>query len=125
MSMFMLEMVLILKHHLLFQNRTKTKKTHQTINHKNDQVIGYHSDHCTTNNGKIVQRNNIKAVYVSWFSLWYESQAENLRNQAFNLDQANFGIQSLKDTQQTVIAMKDGLKQMKKEFGKINIDQIE
>lgn len=55
----------------------------------------------------------------------YESQAENLRNQAFNLDQANFGIQSLKDTQQTVIAMKTGLKEMKREFGKINIDQIE
>ncbi|KAI5728410.1 hypothetical protein M8J77_015798 [Diaphorina citri] len=72
-------------------------------------------------------KNNVKqkAMRLLKQRKMYESQAENLRNQAFNLDQANFGIQSLKDTQQTVIAMKDGLKQMKKEFGKINIDQIE
>ncbi|KAL1453279.1 hypothetical protein WDU94_007434 [Cyamophila willieti] len=72
-------------------------------------------------------KNNVKqkAMRLLKQRKMYESQAENLRNQAFNLDQANFGIQSMKDTQQTVIAMKQGLKEMKKEFGKINIDQIE
>lgn len=66
-----------------------------------------------------------KAIRLLKQRKMYESQAENLRNQAFNLDQANFGIQSLKDTQQTVVAMKQGLREMKKEFGKINIDSIE
>lgn len=55
----------------------------------------------------------------------YESQAGNLRNQAFNMEQANFAVQSLKDTQSTVAAMKTGVKQMQKEFKNIKIDDIE
>ncbi|XP_023173328.1 charged multivesicular body protein 5 [Drosophila hydei] len=55
----------------------------------------------------------------------YEQQAESLRNQSFNMEQANYAAQSLKDTQATVAAMKDGVKQMKTEYKKINIDQIE
>lgn len=41
------------------------------------------------------------------------------------MEQANYAAQSLKDTQATVAAMKDGVKQMQKEFKKVNIDQIE
>ncbi|XP_011182390.1 charged multivesicular body protein 5 [Zeugodacus cucurbitae] len=55
----------------------------------------------------------------------YEQQVEALRNQSFNMEQANYAAQSLKDTQATVAAMKDGVKQMQKEFKKVNIDQIE
>lgn len=55
----------------------------------------------------------------------YESQMDNLRQQSFNMEQANFATQSLKDTQATVVAMKAGVKSMQKEFKKINIDQIE
>lgn len=55
----------------------------------------------------------------------YESQADNLRNQSFNMEQATYAVQSLKDTQSTVVAMKAGMKQMKKEFKQINIDDIE
>lgn len=55
----------------------------------------------------------------------YESQADNLRNQSFNMEQATYAVQSLKDTQSTVVAMKTGMKQMKKEFKNINIDDIE
>lgn len=50
---------------------------------------------------------------------------DGLRNQAFNMEQANYATQTLKDTHATVAAMKDGVKQMKTEFKKINIDQIE
>ncbi|KOB68199.1 Uncharacterized protein OBRU01_18677 [Operophtera brumata] len=38
---------------------------------------------------------------------------------------ANYATQTLKDTHSTVAAMKDGVTQMKKEFKKINIDNIE
>ena len=46
-------------------------------------------------------------------------------NQSFNMEQTNFATQSLKDTKDTVNAMKAGAKEMKKEFKKINIEQVE
>ena len=55
----------------------------------------------------------------------YESQLEGLRNQSFNMEQANFGIQQLKDTKTTVDAMKLGVKEMKKEYKKVDIGKIE
>lgn len=66
-----------------------------------------------------------KAMRVLKQKKQYESQVEGLRNQAFNMEQANYASQSLKDTQATVNAMKDGVSQMKKEFKKINIEEIE
>ncbi|KAI4459611.1 charged multivesicular body protein [Holotrichia oblita] len=41
------------------------------------------------------------------------------------MEQANFAHQTLKDTHSTVVAMKDGMKQMKKEFKKVNIEEID
>lgn len=55
----------------------------------------------------------------------YESQVEGLRNQSFNMEQANYAAQSLKDTQSTINAMRDGVGQIKKEFKKVNIEEIE
>ncbi|XP_066586390.1 charged multivesicular body protein 5 [Prorops nasuta] len=66
-----------------------------------------------------------KALRVLKQRKMYEAQADNLRQQAFNMEQANYATQTLKDTQTTVIAMKEGVKQMQKEFKNINIDQIE
>uniref|UniRef100_A0A6M2DKP6 Charged multivesicular body protein 5 n=1 Tax=Xenopsylla cheopis TaxID=163159 RepID=A0A6M2DKP6_XENCH len=66
-----------------------------------------------------------KAMRVLKQKKMYEQQAENLHNQSFNMEQTNYTTQMLKDTQSTVVAMKDGMKQMKKEFKNINIDEIE
>jgi charged multivesicular body protein 5 len=66
-----------------------------------------------------------KALRVLKQRKMYETQVDNLRQQAFNMEQANYATQTLKDTQTTVIAMKDGVKQMQKEFKNINIDNIE
>lgn len=66
-----------------------------------------------------------KAMRVLKQKKQYENQAEGLRNQSFNMEQANYAAQNLKDTQATVAAMKDGVKQMKQEFKKINIESIE
>lgn len=66
-----------------------------------------------------------KALRILKQKKMYENQLENLRGQSFNMEQANFAHQALKDTHTTVIAMKDGMKQMQKEFKKINIDDIE
>lgn len=66
-----------------------------------------------------------KAMRVLKQKKQYENQAEGLRNQAFNMEQANYAAQNLKDTHATVAAMKDGVTQMKQEFKKINIEHIE
>ena len=55
----------------------------------------------------------------------YEGQLEGLRNQSFNMEQANFATQQLKDTKTTVDAMKTGVKEMKKEYKKVDIGKIE
>merc|ERR1712226_254354 len=55
----------------------------------------------------------------------YEAQAENMRNQSFNMEQTLMATQTLKDTKTTVNAMKMGVKEMKKEFKNVNIEKIE
>lgn len=55
----------------------------------------------------------------------YENQRENLNNQSFNMEQTNFATQMLKDTKTTVDAMRFGVKEMKKEYKKVNISAIE
>ncbi|XP_040567588.1 charged multivesicular body protein 5 [Lepeophtheirus salmonis] len=66
-----------------------------------------------------------KALRVLKQKKQYEAQCDNLRNQAFNMEQTNYATQSLKDTKATVNAMKLGVKEMKKEFKTVNIEQIE
>lgn len=66
-----------------------------------------------------------KVLFRFWFTFSYEQQVEGLRNQSFNMEQANYATQALKDTQNTVAAMKHGAKAMKQEFKKINLDDIE
>jgi charged multivesicular body protein 5 len=66
-----------------------------------------------------------KALRILKQKKMYEQQLDNLRGQSFNMEQANYAHQALKDTHTTVVAMKDGMKQMKKEFKKINIDDID
>lgn len=66
-----------------------------------------------------------KALNILKQRKMYENQRGNLMQQSFNMEQTNFSTQMLKDTQTTVAAMKLGVKEMKKEYGKVNIDQIE
>ncbi|XP_076333116.1 charged multivesicular body protein 5-like isoform X2 [Tachypleus tridentatus] len=55
----------------------------------------------------------------------YENQRENLMQQSFNMEQANYATQMLKDTKTTVEAMRTGVKEMKREYKRVNIDDIE
>lgn len=66
-----------------------------------------------------------KALKILKQKRMYEGQRENLMQQSFNMEQVNFTVNNLKDTQTTVSAMKTGLKEMKKEYKKVNIDKIE
>lgn len=66
-----------------------------------------------------------KAMRVLKQKKMYESQRENLSNQSFNIEQQNFNIQQIKDTKTTVDAMRIGVKDFKKAYKKVNIDDIE
>ena len=55
----------------------------------------------------------------------YENQRDNLAQQSFNMEQANFSLQTLKDTKTTLDAMKGGVKEMKKAYKNVDINQIE
>ncbi|CAL8322154.1 unnamed protein product [Boreogadus saida] len=66
-----------------------------------------------------------KAMRVLKQKRMYEGQRDQLMQQSFNMEQANYTIQSLKDTKTTVDAMKVGAKEMKKAYKNIKIDKIE
>lgn len=66
-----------------------------------------------------------KALRILKQKRMYESQRDQLAQQSFNMEQSNLAIQGMKDIQTTVGAMKMGLKSMKKEYKKLDIDKIE
>lgn len=66
-----------------------------------------------------------KAMRVLKQKRMYENQRDQLMQQSFNIEQQNFAIQSIKDTKTTVDAMKIGVKDFKKAYKQVNIDQIE
>merc|ERR1719155_264263 len=55
----------------------------------------------------------------------YEGQKEKTMNQQFNMEQIMFAQEGLKETADTVSAMKDANKELKKQFKAINISQVE
>lgn len=66
-----------------------------------------------------------KAMRVLKQRKMYEQQRDNLMQQSFNMEQANFATQTLKDTKTTMDAMRLGVRDMKREYKKVNIDDIE
>lgn len=75
----------------------------------------------------IISQNGVKqkALRLLKQKKMYENQRENLANQSFNMEQTNYATQMLKDTKITVDAMRLGVKEMKKEYKKVNISSIE
>ena len=72
--------------------------------------------------------SHLSIVYYSNYTYpqrMYEAQRDNLANQQFNIDQTNFAITSIKDTQTTVMAMKAAAKTLKVEQKKIDLNDLE
>lgn len=67
----------------------------------------------------------MKALNVMKQMKVLEQQRDMLSNQSFNMCQAAFALQNVKDTQTTVKAMKAGVKEFKKETKNMKIDDIE
>lgn len=55
----------------------------------------------------------------------YESQLAQLVQQTFNMESAAMTTENLRNTMATVDAMTIATKEMKKQYGKIDIDKIE
>ncbi|BGP43409.1 Vacuolar protein-sorting-associated protein 60 [Rhodotorula kratochvilovae] len=55
----------------------------------------------------------------------YEAQIGQLQQQTFNMEQANLTTENLRNTMATVDAMKTANKELKKQYGKIDVDKIE
>lgn len=55
----------------------------------------------------------------------YESQLAQLTQQTFNMESAALATENLRNTMATVDAMKQTNKELKKQYGKIDIDKIE
>lgn len=55
----------------------------------------------------------------------YESQREQLQQQSFNMEQAAFTTENLKNVMTTVDAMKTANQTMKQQYKKVNLDKIE
>jgi Snf7 len=55
----------------------------------------------------------------------YESQLAQLTQQTFNMESAALATENLRNTMATVDAMKMANKEMRKQYGKIDVDTIE
>ncbi|BAE58210.1 Snf7 family [Aspergillus flavus] len=66
-----------------------------------------------------------KALKVLQRRKQYEAQREQLSQQSWNMEQAGMMQDNLKNVMTTVDAMKTTTKTLKKQYGKIDIDQIE
>ena len=55
----------------------------------------------------------------------YENQLAQLTQQTFNMESAALATENLRNTMATVDAMKQANKELRKQYGKIDIDKIE
>lgn len=66
-----------------------------------------------------------KALKVLQQRKMYDAQRDQLQQQSWNMEQAGMMQDNLKNTMTTVDAMKTTTKELKKQYGKVNIDKIE
>ncbi|KAF2754820.1 charged multivesicular body protein 5 [Pseudovirgaria hyperparasitica] len=66
-----------------------------------------------------------KALKVLQQRKMYEAQRDQLQQQSWNMEQAGMMQDNLKNTMTTVDAMKTTTKELRKQYGKVNIDKIE
>ncbi|OHE92179.1 Snf7 family protein [Colletotrichum orchidophilum] len=66
-----------------------------------------------------------KALKVLQRRKMYESQRDQLQSQVWNMEQAQTMQDNLKNTMATVDALKTTNKELKKQYGKVDIDKIE
>jgi charged multivesicular body protein 5 len=66
-----------------------------------------------------------KALKVLQQRKQYEAQRDQLQAQSWNMEQAGMMQDNLKNTMTTIDAMKTTTKELRKQYGKVNIDKID
>jgi len=89
------------------------------------ELARYTAQMKTMKPGPAKQAVQKRAIAILKQKKMYEGQREQTRNQQFNIDQVSFAQESLTETANTVSAMKDANKSLKKQFKSININQVE
>jgi len=89
------------------------------------ELVKYRNQMAEMKDGPAKNTMKQRALRVLKQKKMYEQQRDGMAQQSFNLEQANYNIQAMKDTKTTVDAMKIGVKAFKKEYKTMNIDKIE
>jgi charged multivesicular body protein 5 len=97
----------------------------EKIRKLDQQLIQYREQLKRTRSPSVQNGIKQRAMRLMKQKRLYEQQREQMMNQSFNMEQANFGLQNMQDTVTTVSAMKDANKAMKQQFKKIDIDDVE
>ena len=90
-----------------------------------DELLRYKQQLSRMKPGPAKQQLQQRALRVLQQKKMYGRQRDVLYSQQFNIDQAKFAGESMKDNLVTVAAMKDAQKAMKVDMKKMKIDQIE
>eukprot|EP00761_Pharyngomonas_kirbyi_P011784 gb/GECH01011810.1/.p1 GENE.gb/GECH01011810.1/~~gb/GECH01011810.1/.p1 ORF type:complete len:207 (+),score=74.98 gb/GECH01011810.1/:1-621(+) len=78
-----------------------------------------------TARGGSKQRIKQRAMQLLKQKRMYEGHRDSIYNQQFNVDQVSFTQSSLKDNLDTVQTMKSAAKEMKKQYSKISVEDVE
>ena len=91
----------------------------------NSELSGYQTKISKMRDGPGKTALRQKALKVLQRRKQYEAQRDQLSQQSWNMEQAGMMQDNLKNTMTTVDAMKTTTKTLKKQYGKVDIDQIE
>lgn len=91
----------------------------------NSELLGYQLKLSKMRDGPGKSALKQKAIKVLKQKKQIELQKDQLDSQAWNMSQAQMTTDNLKNTMVTVDAMKQANKELKKTYGKIDIDKIE
>ena len=108
-----------------FQVETRVDSMEVRISKLNAELATYQSKMSKMRDGPGKNAIKQKALKVLQRRKMYEGQRDQLSQQSWNMEQASLMQSNLQNTMTTVDAMKTTNKQLKKQYGKINIDKIE
>jgi charged multivesicular body protein 5 len=91
----------------------------------NAELTGYQQRLGKLRDGPGKQAVKQKALKVLQQRKMYEAQRDQLQQQSWNMEQAGMMQDNLKNTMITVDAMKTTTKELKKQYGQIDVDKIE
>ncbi|KAK7202962.1 Snf7 family [Myxozyma melibiosi] len=91
----------------------------------NSELSVYQQKLARMNDGPGKNALKQKALKILKQRKMFEAQKDSLQQQSWNMEQASMTTNNLRNVMTTVDAMKGANKELRKQYGKINIDKIE